>query len=341
MTDRSDKRRPTQLSLFGQPTEAKSEVAHAEPALVDAALRALGDGLPQGLRLGTSSWSFVGWNGIVYAEGTKQNRLARGALHAYAQHPLLRTVGIDRTFYAPVAQSEFEDYAASVPDSFRFLVKAWSDVTTPRVRGAGGRPGAPNPRWLDVETTIDRVLSPAALGLGDKLGPLLFQFPPQGKSVVTDPSRFAARLHAYFSALPKGPCYAVELRDEDLFTSDYVAALADSGARHCCSVHPTMPSVLQQFEVAKPKGEAVVRWMLQPGLEYDEAKDRYAPFSDLVDPDLVRRAEVAQVCERALAQGLPVTVVANNKAEGSAPKTLFALAQAIRDRLDAAAHPPA
>lgn len=340
MTKGDDKRKPTQQSLFGTPPDDARDVAQAEPARVDAALHRLGESLPPGLRLGTSSWSFVGWNGIVYAEGTKQNRLARGGLHAYAQHPLLRTVGIDRTFYAPVAQSEFEEYAASVPSSFRFLVKAWSDVTTPRVRGASGRPGAPNPRWLDVETTIDRVLSPAALGLGDKLGPLLFQFPPQGKAVVSDPSRFAERLHAFFAALPKGPCYAIELRDAELFTADYLAALADCGARHCCSVHPMMPSVLRQFETANPQGEVVVRWMLQPGLEYDEAKDRYAPFSDLVDPDLVRRAEVAELCVRALAQGLPVTVVANNKAEGSAPKTLFALAQAIRDRLEAAARRP-
>lgn len=337
MTERDGKRRLEQRSLFGEPLDDGRHEPQAMPAQVDGAVRALGDSLPPGLRLGTSSWSFVGWNGIVYAEGTKQNRLARGGLAAYAQHPLLRTVGIDRTFYAPIAQSEFEEYAASVPPSFRFLVKAWSDVTTPRVRGPGGRPGEANPRWLDVDTTIDRVLTPASLGLGDKLGPLLFQFPPQGKAVVADPPRFAARLRAFFSALPKGPCYAVELRDAGLFTADYLAALADCGARHCCSVHPTMPGVLQQFEAVRPSGEVVVRWMLQPGLEYDEAKDRYAPFSDLVDPDPVRRAEVAEACARALAQGLPVTVIANNKAEGSAPKTLFALAQAIRERLDAAA----
>ncbi len=341
MTSGDGKRKPTQGSLFGSPSDEQRETPQALPAVVESALRTLGERMPAGLRLGTSSWTFVGWNGIVYAEGTKQNRLARGGLRAYAQHPLLRAVGVDRTFYAPIAQSEFEDYAASVPSSFRFLVKAWSDVTTPRVRGPQGRPGAQNPRWLDVDTTIDRVLTPAVLGLGDKLGPLLFQFPPQGKAVVSDPQRFAARLHAFFSALPKGPCYAVELRDAPLFSADYIAALTDCGARHCCSVHPTMPGVLQQFETAKPSGETVVRWMLQPSLDYDEAKDRYAPFAELVDPDLVRRAEVAELCARALAQGLPVTVVANNKAEGCAPKTLFALAAAIRERLDAAGVRPA
>ena len=78
--------------------------------------------LPVTLRLGTSSWSFVGWNGIVYAPGTKQNQLAHGGLAAYGKHPLLRTVGIDRTFYAPIAEDLFAQYAVSVPPDFRFLV---------------------------------------------------------------------------------------------------------------------------------------------------------------------------------------------------------------------------
>lgn len=334
MADETPKK-PRQQSLFGAPTE--SEAVHdrnaTRPFDAPPPLHELASSLPPTLRLGTSSWSFAGWAGFVYAQGCKQTRLAKEGLAAYAQHPLLRTVGVDRTFYAPIDESDFADYARSVPKAFRFLVKAWSDVTAPRLRGPGGRPAGDNPRYLDVETTLDRVLTPAALGLGDALGPLLFQFPPQGKAITREPDRFAARLHAFFSALPKGPCYAVELRDRELFTEAYVDALRDCGARHCHSVHPAMPSVLEQCELAPLRGEAVVRWMLQPGLEYDEAKDRYAPFDQLVDPDPVRRAQIAELCTNAIAQGLPVTVVANNKAEGSAPKTLFLLAEAIRERL--------
>lgn len=334
MADEQPKK-PRQQSLFGAPAEddALRDRSATRPAEVAPSLRELAAALPRTLRLGTSSWSFAGWAGFVYADGCKQTRLAKEGLAAYAQHPLLRTVGVDRTFYAPIDESDFAGYARSAPKDFRFLVKAWSDVTTPRLRGAGGRPAGENPRYLDVETTLDRVLTPAALGLGDALGPLLFQFPPQGKAITREPDRFAARLNAFFSALPKGPCYAVELRDAELFTKGYVDALRDCGARHCHSVHPAMPSVLEQCELAPLRGEAVVRWMLQPGLEYDEAKDRYAPFDQLVDPDPVRREQIAELCSNAIAQGLPVTVVANNKAEGSAPKTLFLLAEAIRKRL--------
>lgn len=330
---------PRQLSLFGaEPPDAarepeKSPEKGIDPIAVDDDVRALGRSLPTTLRLGTSSWSFPGWIGLVYAPGSNKKLLARRGLAAYAQHPLLRTVGIDRTFYAPIAESEFADYRSSVPADFRFLVKAWSDVTEPRLRGPGGRPGAANPRWLDVETTIDQVLTPAVLGLGPTLGPLVFQFPPQGKKVTSEPQRFADRLAAFLQALPKGPCYAIELRDRELFTPDYAAALASASARHCHSLHPGMPPLPEQAQLVPPAGELIVRWMLHPGSRYAEAVERYEPFDRLVDPDPASRAAVVDLVAAALAQRLPVTVVVNNKAEGSSPQSVELLARALRERL--------
>lgn len=323
---------PRQKSLFGQPPPEPPAV-EVLPAAVGEDVKALGASLPPQLRLGTSSWSFPGWIGLVYGEGSKGTKLARHGLAAYAQHPLLRTVGVDRTFYAPIGEAEFLAYRQSVPPTFRFLVKAWSDVTTPRLRGPSGRPGPANPRWLDVETTIDQVISPAVLGLGDALGPLVFQFPPQGKKVTAEPQRFAERLGAFLQALPKGPCYAIELRDRELFTADYAAALRSAGARHCHSVHPGMPTLPEQAAVVPPEGELVVRWMLHPGSRYDEAVERYEPFDQLVDPDPVSRAHVADLAAAALALQLPVTVVVNNKAEGSSPRSVELLARALAERL--------
>ena len=51
-------------------------------------------------RLGTSSWSFPGWRGLVYEGQHAQATLSRKGLAAYAAIPLLRTVSLDRTFYA-------------------------------------------------------------------------------------------------------------------------------------------------------------------------------------------------------------------------------------------------
>ena len=97
----------------------------AAPA--DESLKALGQTLPASVHLGTSSWSFPGWVGLVYGSSYSDVQLARRGLAAYAAHPLLRTVGIDRTFYAPISESVFRSYAKQareVAPGFRFLVKS-------------------------------------------------------------------------------------------------------------------------------------------------------------------------------------------------------------------------
>src|SRR5262245_46060832 len=107
-----------QLDLFGESsTVADSGVT---PAPVSADTVALARALPQSIHLGTSSWSFPGWRGLVYADKHSAATLAARGLHAYARHPLLRAVGLDRTYYSPIDSHTFAAYAACVPDDFRF-----------------------------------------------------------------------------------------------------------------------------------------------------------------------------------------------------------------------------
>ena len=111
----------SQLSLFG-------DADAVDPAGVTDDVRRLGRSLPAAIHLGTSSWSFPGWTGLVFAprngKPATEQVLARHGLPAYAAHPLLRTVSLDRTFYAPLTREEFAAYAAQVPEAFRFVVKA-------------------------------------------------------------------------------------------------------------------------------------------------------------------------------------------------------------------------
>ncbi len=320
-----DPRPPRQLGLFG-PIDPESTTT-VLPAPVPAEIAALAARLPAALRLGTSSWSFAGWRGLVYAASVKPNRLAGHGLAAYAQHPLLRAVGVDRTFYAPIDQAAFAAMAAAVPPGFRFLVKAWSDCTTPSRRGGAGA----NAHYLDPAMANDLVLAPAVQGLGEQLGHLLFQFPPQGSAIVAAPQRFAERVHAFLAALPQRVPAAVELRDAALLTADLVAALRSVGAEPCYSLHPRMPDLAAQLAIAPlAVGQQVlVRWMLHASCDYQTAKDRYEPFARLVDPDPGRRAAIAGLCREALLRRLPVTVVVNNKAEGSAPLSVLELARRI------------
>ena len=76
--------------------------------------------------------------------------------------------------------------------------------------------------------------------------------------------------------------------------------------------------------------------MLPPQLEYEEARKLYAPFDRLVNEDPGVRSDIASLAVEALAEGRPVYVSINNKAEGSAPVSVERLAAAVMARLEAA-----
>lgn len=325
MTAREDHPAPRQGGLFGPPDPPRSSAPSVAPAPVDPAVEQVAAQLHNKLRMGTSSWAFEGWRGLVYAAGAAKRHLSKHGLAAYSQHPLLRSVGVDRTYYAPISAATFADYAAQVPDTFRFLVKAWEEVTTPRVRGRTGL----NPNYLDPECATDRCVAPASEGLGEKLGTLLLQFPPQGPEVTRRPDAFADRLHAFLSGLPTGPRYVVELRDEALFTANYVAAVRDAGGHHGYVAHPRMPTLSAQRRLAPIAGPVTVRWMLHRGFAYQQAKERYAPFEALVDRDAATRAELSEMALKAASLDVEMVVIVNNKAEGSSPLSVLELARQI------------
>lgn len=323
----------TQLDLFGSPP-APAPLSGVGAVAVSPDLAALAGRLPAHLYLGTSSWAFPGWQGLVYDRAAAPSALARHGLAAYAQHPLLRTVCLDRTFYAPLPAADLAAYAAAVPDDFRFIVKAHAWCTQPVLRdprhsGLGGH--ASNAYFLHPGYATEHVVQPCLTGLGDKAGAILFQFSPLDVSAVGGSQRFAARVHAFLAALPHGPQYAVELRNASLLTPAYCAALGDLGVCHCFNIHPSMPALQEQMRVVPPEDmpALMLRWMLHPARRYEEAKTRYQPFDRLVDDDPHNRQSIATMCRAALAAGRPAFVIANNKAEGSAPCTVSRLAACL------------
>lgn len=322
-----------QLDLFGCEAGPAS-ASPVLPALDGPPRTALAERLPGLLRLGTSSWSFPGWAGILYRGRIDPAKLARFGLAAYSAHPWLRTVGIDSTFYAPPKVDRLAAYAVQVPRDFRFLVKAPALLTDPLLRGAGGRPAGPNPAFMDAELALEQVVSPVLAGLGDRTGILLLQFPPLGQRVTQTPRRFAEALYRFLRRLPVGPDYAVELRDAGLLTRDLVEALRHGGAHPTFSVHPRLPRLEEQIRLFQglPPGPLVVRWVLRPNRRYAEARSIYQPFDRLREPDPTNRRLIADLAGAALARGQRVFVIANNKAEGSAPLTLLALADLLLSR---------
>ncbi|MBI4880916.1 MAG: DUF72 domain-containing protein [Planctomycetes bacterium] len=312
--------------------------APVEPAPVDPLDAEAAARLPAELRLGTSSWAFPGWTGIVYAEKASREQLSRAGLTAYARHPLFRTAGVDRTHYAPLSAAQFRAHAEQVGSDFRFLVKAHEALTIHRYPDHpryGRRRGAENEMFLDVDHAVRAVIEPMLEGLGEKAGPLVFQVAPQDLRPLGGAAAFIDRLHAFLGRLPRGPLYAVEVRNRELLGARYAAALQDAGAVSCLTALSRMPALPEQWRAsAAAEGRAlVVRWMVHRGHTYESAAEQYEPFDRLVEEDEETRRAIVNLAAAAARAGKPCYVIINNKAEGSAPLSVFRLARAIAREL--------
>ena len=314
----------TQYGLFGEAVDPLQEQRER--------LRRLAARLPKNLFLGTSSWAFPGWRGIVYSAKRTPSELSREGLIEYAQHPLLRAVEIDRSYYAPVPAEDLARYASQVPGEFRFCVKAPATVTSAVLPVRTLEP-APNPDFLSVEVLKRDLLDPLRQHIGSRVGTVILQFPPQPSRFRLSLRVFADRLNQFFAQLPRDFLFSVEVRDPALLGSEYRAVLRAHGVSHAYNFWSSMPMPEEQ-EKLLPLADAssiVMRLMLPPGTTYDGRRENFRPFDRLHEPHPEMRRQVVALARRALREEKKVYILANNKAEGSSPLTLQALAELIAE----------
>ena len=98
--------------------------------------------------------------------------------------------------------------------------------------------------------------------------------------------------------------------------------------QYCLGLHDRMPAIADQLPLLRAlwPDDLVCRWSLQRGLRYDQAREAWAPFDKLQAPDLPTRKTLAQVIRATLDAGRRAFITINNKAEGSAPLSVMALA---------------
>lgn len=344
---------PNQLDLFGptsaapQPRLTPEASAHGQPlpvpvmpALLPPRVVELAQRLPANVLLGTSSWSFPGWKGIVYADSYSESDLARYGLKAYAAHPLLRTVGLDRTYYAPLPETDAAAYAQQLPAGFPMVIKVWEEITLPvfpRHPRYGERAGRRSEHFLDADTLTDVFLRPLQEAFLPHCGPLVLEFSPMAPSSYGSAEAFLRRLDGFLAALPKEFRFAVELRNAELMTREYAAVLRRHGAAHVYNRWTRTPSLERQRAlVGDPWTEwTVIRLLLPEGGTYESLSAQCAPFDRVVAVDEAMRQQVVELTVDSLRRGQRVHVLVNNKAEGSAPLTCLALAERMVDALSA------
>ncbi len=315
----------------------------------DESVLALAEALPRALRIGTSSWTYPGWAGLLWDGEYPDTVLSRHGLEAYARHPLLRTVSLDRSFYRPLTVTQYARYASQVPDDFRFVVKAPSLVSDALVRAENGRGMQANTAFLNAALAVQEFVQPALEGLGHKIGALVFQLSPLPATLLGRMPEVLARLAAMLNALPSlqaaapDGVVAVEVRDPTFVTThaaSFAAVLREAGATYCLGLHPKLPPLEAQLPMLRAlwPGPLVCRWnmnRLHGPYGYEDAEKRYEPFDKILDPDPDTRMALARVVAATVARGLNAFVTISNHAEGSAPQTVRSFAADVRLALPA------
>jgi uncharacterized protein YecE (DUF72 family) len=158
------------------------------------------------LYVGTSGYSYKEWKGSFYPKDLSEKEMLR----YYGER--FRTVEINNTFFRMPKPAVLETWAADVPADFKFVLKASRRITHFQ-------------RLKDSEESVSYLLKNAAT-LKDRLGPILFQMPPNFK-------KDAPRLGAFLQLLPAQQRAAFEFRHQTWFDDEVFDLLRRHGAALC------------------------------------------------------------------------------------------------------------
>jgi uncharacterized protein YecE (DUF72 family) len=273
------------------------------------------------LRIGTCSWKYESWRGLVYPQEGPVDYLAE-----YSRH--FATVEVDQWFWslfesdrpALPRTADARRYAAAVPDDFRFTVKAPNSITlTHHYRRDKKTALQENPHFLSLELYgefLER-LEPML----PKIGLVMLQFEYLNKQKMASKGEFLDRLAAFLAKRPATPELAIESRNPNYLDEDYFACLKEHGAHAVFCQGYYMPPV---WEVEAKYGDllsgtVVLRLMGsdRKGIEM-QSNDRWDRIVAPRDDEL---AEIAPMVQRLRKRGKKVYININNHYEGSAPRT--------------------
>ena len=230
------------------------------------------------VRVGISGWTYPPWRGVFYPKGLPQRRELEFASHR------LTSIEVNGSFYALQKPESWQAWRAETPDGFLFSVK-------------GGRFITHMKKLNDVAVPLANFLASGMLALGDKLGPMLWQLPP---NLGFD----AGRIGDFLDLLPRTTAAAAAMaagHDERMEGRAFVTTDADRPLRHAMEVrHHTFETdafldLLRSHDVAVVTADTAGKWpvFLEPtaSLAYvrlhgdeelyvsgydDEALDRWA-----------------------------------------------------------------
>jgi len=289
------------------------------------------------LRIGTCSWKYDSWKGLVYEPGRRYR--PDDYLADYAK--VLDSVEVDQWFWSLFpGQVRLPEprtvrlYEKSVPAGFSFSVKAPNALTlthfyAKQPPGSAAVAGLPNPHFLDrglLREFLDR-LSP----LGPKLGPVMFQFEYLNRQKMPSKEAFFERFGEFVGDAPKGYRFALEVRNPNYYSPAFFDFLKKTGVGFVYLDGYYMPPIGQIFDRFKPRTADFQVIRLHGGDRLDIEGETGEVWNKIVAPKPEGLRAAAKII-RANAQNKVLTYLnLNNHYEGSAPLSIGRFLEFLAD----------
>ncbi len=275
------------------------------------------------LRIGTCSWKYDSWKGLIYSE-----KGGIDYLEEYAQS--YNTVEIDQWFWSLFPPSKavlprksvVQSYLKSIPEDFLFTIKVPNSITLTHFYKKGkDNPLNTNPYFLsnDLFDEFIRILSP----LKNNIACLIFQFEYLNKQKMSSLSEFQDKFKIFFDEIGSdAPKIAVEIRNPNYLNKSYFKFLADLNVTPVFLEGYYMPSIVDTYNDNKEliKGSALIR-LHGPDRKGIEklAQDNWNKIYINRDKELKGIVEMIRELQN---DGVDLFVNVNNHFEGSAPLTI-------------------
>ncbi len=296
--------------------------------------------------VGTSSWKYPGWTGLLYDEQRylhrgkfAESRFERDCLEEYAQ--VFRTVCVDAGYYKFPSPEYISRLCAQVPEGFLFSFKVTDEITArtfPNLPRHGSRAGQRNPRFLDAELFRAAFLSSCERHR-EKIGLLIFEFSHFHPRDFGRGREFVELLDAFLSQLPRGWQYGVEVRNRSLLNPDYFQMLAGHGVAHVMNNWTHMPPVAEQWQlpgVVTAEDFTAARFLLKPGRTFEQAVQAFSPYTMTREVNEEAREAAAAIIRmraeaHAKARTRPTYLFFNNRLEGNSLWTILAILSRLKE----------
>ncbi len=274
------------------------------------------------LSIGTCSWKFPSWDGLVYSSREPESYLAE-----YSRK--YRTVEVDQWFWSLFgtdtirlpSPDDVARYLGETEDAFRFGIKVPNSVTlTHLYKQASRDAGKENPHFLSPEL-MRRFLERIA-PMRPRVSSLMLQFEYLNRKKMSGLRELTERLGAFFDSVPPDWPYAVEIRNPNYLEPQYFDFLASRGIRHVFAHGYYMPPAYETYRKVREriKGATILRLLGwdRKGIEEETGKH----WDQVVDPREEELGNLAWMTRDLLDRGVEVAVYVNNHFEGSAPRTI-------------------